>query len=229
MSFINRLTFNTVRFLTGLICRIDDSQLARIPMQGPWILVSNHITSIEVPVIFTRLDPRPVSGFFAAYRLDNPFLRWILLTFNGIPLRRGLVDRQALDEAVRRIHAGEIFALAPEGTRNRDGRMVQGKSGVVTMALRTGAPIQPLVHWGSEGWTTNLLRLRRTSFSIAVGRPFRLNVDETKVDRQVRERILDEIMLQMANLLPPYYRGVYGNRVVGEPEFLQFLDDFDTS
>jgi hypothetical protein len=40
----------------------------------------------------------------------------------------------------------------------------------------------------------------------------------------MRLEILDEIMVQMAALLPPEYRGVYANRIAANPKYLQFLE-----
>ena len=69
----------------------------------------------------------------------------------------------------------------------------------------------PVVYYGSEHYRDNLRRLRRTDFHIIVGRPFYVDAGGARVTRQVRRQILDEIMYQMAALLPPAYRGVYSD------------------
>jgi 1-acyl-sn-glycerol-3-phosphate acyltransferase len=45
------------------LCRIDHNPLAKVPGQGPLILVTNHIGSLEVPLLFAHLQPRPMTGF----------------------------------------------------------------------------------------------------------------------------------------------------------------------
>ena len=142
--FLHRLFW----LLTSSICQIDDVQIDRIPAKGPWILVTNHVNVLEIPVFYTRLRPRPISGFFAAYRLESAWMRWMLYAFGGIPVRRGEPDLSALRQAVERIRAGAIFAVAPEGTRSPEGQLQRGKAGVVLLAQKSGAPIQPLVHYG---------------------------------------------------------------------------------
>ena len=210
--------------LTSSICKIDDDQIDKIPAKGPWILVTNHVNVLEIPVFYTRMHPRPISGFFAAYRLESLWMRWILHAFGGIPIRRGEPDRSALRLAVERIRAGAIFAIAPEGTRSPEGQLSQGKAGVVLLVKGSGAPIQPVVHYGDIHWQENLRRLRRTPFHIAVGRPFRIITHGKPVMGSIRQAITDEIMLQMASILPESYRGYYGRR---QPttEFIQFLDE----
>jgi 1-acyl-sn-glycerol-3-phosphate acyltransferase len=66
-----------------------------------------------------------------------------------------------------------------------------------------------MANWGGERFLENLKRLRRTEFKIAVGRPFRINTHGERVGTVVRQRIADEMMYQVAALLPEKYRGVY--------------------
>lgn len=224
MSLSQTLVLKFLDILTSTICRIDDVQLERVPARGPLILITNHVNVLEIPVLYSRLQPRPISGFFAAKRLESAWMRWFLNALHGIPVQRDKLDRTALKGAISRIHAGDIFAIAPEGTRNADGCLGPGKPGVVLLAMQSDAPIQPVVHWGDEYWQRNLRQLRRTTFHIAVGRPFRLDTGGKRVDREMRQEILDEIMVQMAALLPPEYRGVYANRDAATSKYLQFLE-----
>lgn len=225
MSLSQTLVLKFLDILTSTICRIDDTQLESVAARGPLILATNHVNVLEIPVLYSRLQPRPISGFFAAKRLDSAWMRWLLNALHGIPVQRGKLDRTALKEAISRIRAGDIFAIAPEGTRSANGRLGQGKPGVVLLAIQSGALIQPVVHWGSNNWQRNLTRLRRTPFHIAVGRPFRLDTRGVRVNRQIRQAILDEIMVQMAVLLPPEYRGVYANRDADHPQFLRVVTE----
>ena len=225
MSLSQTLVLKFLDILTSTICRIDDAQLERVPACGPLILITNHVNVLEIPVLYSRLQPRPISGFFAAKRLESAWMRWLLNALHGIPVQRGKLDRTALKEAISRIRAGDIFTIAPEGTRNADGRLGQGKPGVVLLAMQSGAPIQPIVHWGDKHWQRNLRRLRRTPFHIAVGRPFRLDTGGVRVNRQIRQEILDEIMVQMAVLLPPEYRGVYANRDAANQKYLRVVTE----
>ncbi len=210
--------------LTTSICKIDDAQLVNVPAKGPWILVTNHVNVLEIPVFYTRLRPRPISGFFAAYRLESIWMRWLLYAFGGIPVRRGEPDRAALRQAIERIRAGAVFAVAPEGTRNPEGQLQRGKAGVVILAQKSAAPIQPVVHYGDQQWQENLKHLRRIPFHIAVGRPFRIITHGERQTGVMRQAITDEIMLQMACLLPESYRGYYAGRSP-TTEFIQFLDE----
>jgi len=211
MSLAHRAAIAGLKALTRALCRIDDAQLARVPARGPLILVTNHTNILEVPLLYTHLLPRPVTCFVASNRWQNPFFRWLLDGARMIPLHRGEADVAALREGMRRLEAGEIVIIAPEGTRNRDGRLQRAKAGVVPFALRSAAPLLPLAYHGHEGFGDNLRRLRRTDFHIVVGQPFRLETGGLRITHDLRQAIADEIMRHLARLLPPANRGVYAD------------------
>jgi len=211
MSLAHSLTIGGLKALTRALCRIDDAQLESVPAHGPLILVTNHINILEVPLLYTRLLPRPTTCFVASVRWENPFYRWLLDGAQMIPLRRGEADIAAMREGLRRLEQGWIVIIAPEGTRSRTGRLQRGKAGIVPLALRSGAPLLPLVFFGHEGFAENVRRLRRTDFHIAVGEPFHLKAGTNGTVRDVRQAMADEIMRVLAALLPPENRGVYAD------------------
>lgn len=222
MTIANRLMVWTFKSITSLICRIDDEQLARVPERGPLILVGNHVNLIEIPILYTRLQPRPVTGLVLARRWDKFWTRWLLEVAGAIPLRRGEADIAAFRMAEDMLASGYIISIAPEGTRSGDGCLSKAHAGVVSLALHSRAPLLPVVFYGGESYVHNLLRLQRTDFHIVVGQPFYLNPRGEKVTRQIRQQILNEIMYQLATLLPPQYRGVYADLSSATQRYLNF-------
>ena len=217
-----RVVTSTIKGLTSLLCRVNDAQLARVPDRGPLILVINHINFLEAPVVYTRLRPRPMTGFAKAETWDNPALRPLANLWGAIPLHRGEADTTALRQALKALEAGHILGVAPEGTRSGDGRLQRGHPGVAFLALHSGMPVLPLVCYGGEHFWRNLPRLRRTDFHIIVGQPFYLNADGVKMTSQIRRQMTNEIMYQIAALLPPAYRGVYADLSAATETFLRF-------
>jgi 1-acyl-sn-glycerol-3-phosphate acyltransferase len=211
-----------IRGLTSLLCQIEDAQLARVPPQGPLILAANHVNFLDAPLLYTHLQPRQVTGLAKAETWNNPIIGTLFTLWRGIPIRRGEADRQALRQAIQLLERGWIVAISPEGTRSGHGRLQRGHPGIVLLALHSGAPIQPVVYYGGENFKHNLARLHRTQVHIAVGRPFCVQIHEEKVTRLLRQQITDEIMLQLAALLPPEYRGVYAG-IEAAPRYLKFV------
>jgi 1-acyl-sn-glycerol-3-phosphate acyltransferase len=216
------LVNTTLKGLTDVICRVDDTQLARLPQHGPLIVVANHINFLDAPVLFSRVYPRRVTGFVKAETWQNPALAFLFDAWKAIPLERGEADVGAFREGLAALKDGVILAVAPEGTRSGHGRLQPGRPGVVLLALRSGAPILPLVYYGPERFHDNFRRLRRTDFRIVVGQPFYLDAGGVKVTQAVRHAMVDEMMYQIAALLPPDYRGVYANIETATEHYLRF-------
>ncbi len=224
MSLTHRLVTWLIKRLVRILCRVHDRELARVPKQGPLILVSNHINFIEVPVMYTHLHPRPMTAFAKTETWDSPLLGGLADLWGAIPLQRGEADTTALRAGLKALDENLILCMAPEGTRSGDGRLQRGHPGVALMALRSNAPVLPVVFYGGERLRANLRRLRRTDFHIAVGRSFYLSPNGTKVTREVRQQMADEIMGQMAALLPPAYRGAYSDPAAITTTYLRFVD-----
>ena len=207
--------------MVSLVFRVHDEALKQVPMQGPLLLACNHVHIWEIPTYYTHLMPRPVHGMVLARRWDNSFFRLILETTEAIPLKQDELDISAMRTAREMLKAGKIIAIDPEGTRSHTGILGQGHPGVVLLAVQSGAPLLPVVHYGSENYPDNLRRLRRTDMTLVVGKPFHVKTDPP-LNHETRQLAADEIMAQMAALLPEKYRGKYGALVGKEPKYLVF-------
>ncbi len=220
------ITFHVVNFtfkrIVRILCRVDDSQWHKFPQKGPLLLVANHVNFVEVPVMYTHLVPRPVTGFVKAENWEKPFFRWLFNLWGGIPLHRGEADMTAIRAGLSVLEDKGMLTVAPEGTRTGDGRLRQGHPGTVIMALKSGAPILPIAYWGHERFWPNFKRLRRTDFNLRVGRPFTLDPGSQRVTKEIRQQMADEIMFQIARLLPEEYRGYYNNLSQATEEYLKF-------
>lgn len=203
--------------------RLDAPNLQKIPEQGPLIAIANHTGQIEVPLLATLMQPRRITGWAKAEAFDNLLLRWVFWAWDIIPVRRGEADMNALKRALRAIEEGYIFGIAPEGTRNKTGRLRRAMPGTVILAIRSGAPVIPVVHWGGEVYLKNLKRLKRTDFHIRIGEPFRIDVEGVKVTGEIRQQIADEMMYRIATLLPEEYRGEYSDLKKNAEKFLTNL------
>lgn len=209
MTLSQRFIAGTVSAITRLICRIDAHGLERIPLQGPLIFYTNHVNILEIPIFYTHTLPRHVHGMMLAERWNNPVLRWMLDATETIPLRRGEADLTAIRQGLKALEKGEMIAIAPEGTRSHDGLLQPAHPGVVLLALHSGAPLVPVAYYGAENYKENLRRLKRTDFHLRVGKLFRLDPHGETVTRQVREKMMDEMMVRLAEIMSPEYRGVY--------------------
>ncbi len=222
MTLTTQVVTSGIKRITRTILRVDDAQLAQVPAHGPLILVPNHINFLEAPVLYTHLQPRRMIALAKAETWDNPVLRYLFNMGEAIPLRRGEADIAALRRGLAVLEAGHILAVAPEGHRSNHGQLQRGHPGVVFMAMHSGAPLLPLACFGGEKFRSNVTRLRRTDFHIVVGQPFHVDTGGRSVSGALRQQIADEIMYQLAALLPSAYRGYYSDLSAATEEYLRF-------
>jgi len=191
------------------VCRIDLHELNKVPHEGPIILVGNHVNFLEAPVLLPHLDPRPVTGIAKRESWKNPLFNFLFNQWEVIPIDRGQVNQETFRLSLEALKQRKLLAIFPEGTRSKDGCLLQGKPGVVALAARSKVPMMPVAFYGYEDFWSNLKRLRRTDFHIAVGKPFCLDTGGAALSRDARQAMTDEIMYKIAELLPERYRGYY--------------------
>jgi len=212
----------TLKSITSVICRIDEAELIKVPKQGPLIIYTNHVNILEIPILYTHLRPRHVHGMLLAERWNIPVLNWVLDVTETIPLHRGEADIDSIRKGLQALEKGEMLVIAPEGSRCHDGQLQAAHPGVVLLALHSRAPILPVIYFGAENYNENLSRLRRTDFHLRVGKQFHLDDRGEKVTRLVREKILEEMMYEMATILPPEYRGYYADVSTPSTRYIKF-------
>ena len=196
--------------LLKTVARLDTQGLENIPA-GPFVLVVNHLSSFDTLTGIAVAPIRQATAFAAIEHRSDPIGGWILDQLGIIWVRRGEADREAIKIALDEIKGGTTIAMAIEGTRSRTGGLQRGKTGPAFLASRTSVPILPAAIWGTERIITNLKRLRRSDVHVRVGKPLRL--PEGRANTEQLEQYTDEIMLKIAAMLPPQYRGVYAERV----------------
>lgn len=211
MDLVRWFVVIVIRLGLGILCRIKTSDLDKIPLKGPMIVYTNHTGSIEVPMTFALLQPRPLTGIAKTETWDNAFMAWLFDLWGIIPIRRGEADLEAMRKTLDSLRDGKILGMSPEGTRNKTGKLLRGHPGIVTLAIRSGAPLIPLAHWGGENFKSNVKKIRRTDFQVKVGDPFVIRTNGKKIDKNTRQVIVDELMYKLATLLPEEYRGEYSD------------------
>jgi 1-acyl-sn-glycerol-3-phosphate acyltransferase len=203
-----------------MACRVDDRDVSRIPLQGPLLLVANHVNFLEIPLVLSHLQPRQVTGLAKAETWDSPVMGMLFNLWGAIPVRRGEADVIAIRRVLEALDAGMIVAIAPEGTRSGDGCLRRAKPGIGLLAAHTPAPILPIAFFGHEQIWSNLRRLRRTDFHIRVGPLLRVRPNGRWTPER-RQALADEVMVRIAALLPEKYRGAYAGATSGEASFLE--------
>lgn len=202
-----RLAMNIVRLL--LLIRFKVIGRENIPQQGPYIVVLNHTSVVDTPVLLINF-PLQKWRFFAVEKwrthpIYGPIMAWL----GAIYVERDTVDRGQLREALAALEAGTVFGLAPEGSRSFTGQMMAAKDGAAYLASRANVPILPVGLVNDDILFANVKRLRPTTIEVRIGRPFTL----PDLDRRIRSADLSAlthfIMIHIAAQLPECYHGYY--------------------
>lgn len=213
-----------IKAILSTFLKVDDSDVARIPMHGPLIIATNHINSLDAPVGFSHLHPRPLTAFVKIETWNQAVLGRLFDAWDTIPIHRGEVDFTAFKRAESALARGKIVVVAPEGTRSHHGRLNIGYPGISYLAMRTKAPILPVVFFGNENFWGKFTPLRRTKMTIKVGNPFYLKIPTGEQFRDIRQQITDEIMYEIARLLPETHHGYYSGVEHAQQKYLEFFD-----
>jgi 1-acyl-sn-glycerol-3-phosphate acyltransferase len=204
VHWIYRISNPAVRMMLFLLSRWEVKGKENVPREGPLIVVANHMTNIDPPLLSVSLGRYGVfmakEGLFRS-RLSNYFIRGL----GAFPVYRDRMRRETLLAAEEVLKNNYALCIFPEGMRSRTGQLRQAFSGSALIALRTGVPILPAAITGTET-VKGMNWLRRPRLTVTFGRPFHL---PPPGGNKHRDKSAEYMMERIAELLPPEYRGVY--------------------
>jgi 1-acyl-sn-glycerol-3-phosphate acyltransferase len=157
-----------------------------------------------------------------------PPFRFFLEAGGAFPVDRGKSDRSAIKRAHATLAAGIAVGVYPEGTRSPTRALQKGHAGAGLLALLSGAPVQPVVITGTERLPLNGSKGKlapgatspdpgHTGVRVLFGEPF-LVPREIAGRRVSSDEATEIIMIEIARLLPPGFRGVYAELLTNEAE-----------
>jgi len=184
--------------LVNLVYRIEVEGRANLPLEGPALLVSNHVSFVDAFLI-EGASPRLVRFMMLRRFYDLPVLHWFFRAMGVIPIS----DHDSPKALVRSFQAarealgeGDLVCIFAEGEITRHGQMLRFKKGVEHIAEGLSMPIIP-VHldrvWGSifsfEGGRILLKWPRRLPYPVTVsfGAPLPSDAKAEDIRRAIQE------------------------------------------
>jgi 1-acyl-sn-glycerol-3-phosphate acyltransferase len=116
---------------------------ARVPMEGAVVVVANHGSHLDPPLLGHALG-RPVAFMAKAELFGVPLLGPIIRACGAYPVARGASDREAIRTASDRLEEGWAIGVFIDGTRQGNGRVNAPQAGAALLAARAGVPLLPV-------------------------------------------------------------------------------------
>lgn len=197
-----------------------------LPKDG-FIACPNHTSEIDPLVVAL---PLYVKGYLPRFLAKDslfrvPGLGQILRATGQIPVERtGLSANRSLKAARNVLDNGGAILIYTEGTLTRDPDLwpMRGKTGAARLALQTGAPVVPIVHWGTNDflprYSKKLNLFPRKTVRVHAGEP--VDLSDLR-DRPRTKEILEEATARITRSLTTELAKLRGEEppaVVWDPE-----------
>jgi 1-acyl-sn-glycerol-3-phosphate acyltransferase len=148
-----------MRFLVWMLShtmyRVRHSGLENIPVEGPAVLVCNHVTYVDA-LLLAGAVKRPIRFIMFKPIYDIPVLNFVFRVGGAIPIQGAKENQQAHDQAFveieQALRAGDLLCIFPEGALTRDGEIAQFRQGIERIVRNTPVPVIPMALqglWGS--------------------------------------------------------------------------------
>ncbi|MGH3444393.1 MAG: lysophospholipid acyltransferase family protein [Nocardioidaceae bacterium] len=126
-----------------------------VPTSGPAVLAVNHVSYVDFVLGGYAAHPSQRLVRFMSKRelFDHRYAGPLMRSLHHINVDRtdGLASYQ---EALRYLAAGEVVGIFPEATISRSFEIKQLKTGATRLAADSGAPLVPVILWGTQRMLT---------------------------------------------------------------------------
>lgn len=174
-SFPQLLGYDTLRVLARLVAvmffRLRVVGREHWPAEGGGLVCSNHQSYFDPPLVGLTCDRR-MNYLARDSLLRIPGLKQLILFLDAIPIDREGGGLGGLKETLKRLKAGELVLIFPEGTRTHDGEVAPFKPGFIAVARRSRVPLVPVALDGAfQAWPRTSWFPRLTRLAVAIGPP----------------------------------------------------------
>lgn len=121
----------------------------RPKLKGAYMLAPNHTSYLD-PLLLGAASYRRVTFMMTGLLYRSPLLGWFYRWNKAIPVAVNKGNREALRAARKVLRDGRVLSIFPEGGISRDGELLLGNPGAVSLVLGEGIPVIPVAIIGAH-------------------------------------------------------------------------------
>ena len=114
-----------------------------IPQKDSFIMVSNHGSLLDPPLLGHALG-RNISFMAKAELFKIPFLGFVIKACGAYPVKRGIVDKNTIKTACKKLSDNNSIGIFIDGTRQKNGRVNKPKQGAALLAFKNQKLLLPV-------------------------------------------------------------------------------------
>ena len=114
-----------------------------IPQKGSFIMVSNHGSYLDPPILGHALG-RNISFMAKAELFKIPFLGFVIKACGAYPVKRGIADKNTIKTACIKLSNNNCIGIFIDGTRQKNGRVNKPKQGAALLAFKNQKLLLPV-------------------------------------------------------------------------------------
>ncbi len=114
-----------------------------IPQKNSFIMVSNHGSLLDPPLLGHALG-RNISFMAKAELFKIPLLGFIIRACGAYPVKRGIVDKNTIKTACKKLSNDNCIGIFIDGTRQKNGRVNKPKQGAALLAFKNQKLLLPV-------------------------------------------------------------------------------------
>ncbi|MGA1836330.1 lysophospholipid acyltransferase family protein [Herbiconiux sp. 11R-BC] len=205
-----------VRPVARVLYRPTVTGRENVPRTGPVLFASNHLSFID-SVAITLMAPRDVrflakAEYFTGDGMRGRVSKTFFDAIGAIPVDResNTAAQDSLERGREVLEEGGAFAIYPEGTRSRDGRLYKGRTGVAWLGLTVGCPIVPVALTGTQELLPVDARVPRIRpVTIQFGEPIDAAAYGEASSARARRKLTDDVMAEIGRMSGQELAGAY--------------------
>ena len=117
--------------------------IENIPQKNAFIMVSNHGSLLDPPLLGHALG-RNISFMAKAELFKIPLLGFIIKACGAYPVKRGIVDKNTIKTACKKLSNDNCIGIFIDGTRQKNGRVNRPKQGAALLAFKNQKLLLPV-------------------------------------------------------------------------------------